>query len=758
MIINFHKKKLIVSIFFIFVLGLTASTIISYNHVKSWIVIAVKDEQLNVASVAQTATEQWFASAKTSMQALADKAASFDGNIENNDTLQAIIYQYTQSSQFDYVSISLESTGYYQVNDWDPPIGYDPRDRLWYQEAKKNKQVGITGPYSGVAEYQDTYYLSVTAPIMIDDRFIGVVSGDILANRLSSLFAQFADAETLKDIQHIFIVDKNMHIIGAGKTAAIGQKLNAYVSSLSFSVEQLNKLPFGGEVYLAENSLVSIVPIPSLDAYLSFEMSSSTMNSRLLAETVSLLGHFLIIFLLVTLAFYFTNRKVIKPLFDSMELDNEMAIPNKKTFKQIATKQYIETRTSGMLLIINLDSFNAITAAYSSSEVRQLLNQVKHRVEKKLGESALLGVFSESRLVAYIPCISWVKQGSESILSGIVSCLDQPFYLSSREVNLSAHIGASHFPDHGADIEELINHAFTAYSVSKKFGGADYSIFSHDMKAGAGKKQIILSALKNGLRKQEFFMLYQPQIDTRTNSLMSVEALVRWRSTELERVVSPAEFIPIVESSELVGLFGLHVIELVFQQINNWHDQGVYIPKVAINISPNHLLRPGFCLDLEKLVNQYQIDVCQIELELTETSVMDNPEAGLKVLHQLKQKGFSLAIDDFGSGYSSFQYLKVMPVDKLKIDRIFIKELENDLNDQAIIQSLVAIANNLNFSLLAEGVETEGQLNILTDEGIFFIQGFLFAKPQTADEITSQFTANGFIDLPKKTGITSVAG
>jgi len=733
----YNKKRLFISVCGIFLLGLILSTLISYFHVTKWVTTSIKDEQLTLASVAQATTEQWFSASKESINAFAVKTGSYKDKIENNELLDALIAQYTESHQFDYVSISLEKNGYYRVNEWQAPSGFDPRIRPWYKAAKVNNQSSISGPYKSVDD-QNIYYLSVSAPIFTNNEFIGVVSGDIKLTTFEKLSVNHIEPESSKSVVNHFLIDNESKIIAHANKSYIGKKLTTIRELTPYIENRLPSLSLKGDVFVSKQSMFAIVPLSSLNLNLVVEFSKKELNQRLWTETLLLLSHFFIVFILVIIALYIANRSVVKPLFKFLELDNETELPNKKNFKQIAVAQYLDTHTQGVLVIINLDCFNALTSSYSPIIIRQLLNQVKERIQLSIGRESLLGVFSESRFISFIPNSEICNSKGNYIFNQIIENIVRPFYVANKEINLSAHLGAAKFPEHANNIEELINHAFTAFSVSRKHGGADFCLYSDDMDEGVGKTHLLLSALRNGLRKKELYMVYQPQIDTKTNKIVSVEALVRWYSKELDRQISPVEFIPVAETSELVGELGDYIIEQVFLQISLWREKGIYIPKVAINISPNHLMRNNFCSNLLGLVEKNQIDIQQIELEITETSLMETPQVALIVLKQLKSLGFSLAIDDFGSGYSSFQYLKEMPINKLKIDRMFVQELEYSSSDEAIIQSLVAIAKNMGFSLLAEGVENKAQLDILTNRGVFFIQGYYFSKPISAEELVKK--------------------
>jgi EAL domain-containing protein (putative c-di-GMP-specific phosphodiesterase class I) len=729
-----NKNRLFISVCGIFLSGLILSTLIAYFHVTKWVTSSIKDEQLALASVAKVTTEQWLSASKDAINTIALKTASYKNKIEENELLDGLIAQYTESKQFDFVSISLEKNGYYRVNEWQPPSGYDPRIRPWYKEAKTNKKITITGPYHPIDD-PNIYYLSVTAPIFSNREFLGVVSGDIELTRFQSLFVNHVTSESSKSVVNYFLIDNENKIIVHPDKSYVGKKLTKIRDLTPHLYNRLVSLGVKGDVFVSEKSMYAIVPLSSLDFNLVVEFSKNELNQRLWSETLLLLSHFCIVIILVILALFIANRNVVKPLFEFLELDNETDLPNKKNFKQIVVSKYLNTNTQGVLIIIHLDSFNALTSSYSAFVIRQLLNQVKERIQQSIGNQSTLGVFSESRFISFIPNSEICESRDSYIGNQIIENIAKPFYVANKEINLSAHMGASKFPMHANNIEELINDAFTALSISRKYGGADFCLYSSEMDEGVGKNYLLLSALRNALRNNELYMVYQPQIDTKTNTIVSVEALVRWYSKELYRQVSPIEFIPVAETSDIVGTLGDYIIEQVFIQISLWREKGMYIPKVAINISPNHLMRKDFCKNLLELVEKNEIDIQQIELEITETSVMENPKAAIEVLKQLKSLGFSLAIDDFGSGYSSFQYLKEMPINKLKIDRMFVKELEYSSSDQAIIQSLVAIAKNMEFSLLAEGVENKVQLDILNDKGVFIIQGYYFYMPLSAEEL-----------------------
>jgi len=247
--------------------------------------------------------------------------------------------------------------------------------------------------------------------------------------------------------------------------------------------------------------------------------------------------------------------------------------------------------------------------------------------------------------------------------------------------------------------------------------------------------QQIHNAMKKGLNSSEFTMVYQPQVNVSTGKLFAVESLVRWHSYSLNRMVSPAEFIPIAESNGLMVSLGDNIIRQVFRQISKWNKQGVEVPLVSINISPQQLLANNFYDNLLVNIKYFEISPVQIELEITETCLLVNPKETIALLYKLSQQGFSIAIDDFGTGYSSLEYLNSMPLHKLKIDRTFIVDLDKKEKSAVLVKTIIAMANNLGLSVLAEGVESQEEADTLLALGCDKIQGYLYSKPLIAKDL-----------------------
>ena len=247
--------------------------------------------------------------------------------------------------------------------------------------------------------------------------------------------------------------------------------------------------------------------------------------------------------------------------------------------------------------------------------------------------------------------------------------------------------------------------------------------------------------MKKGLYAEEFSMVYQPQINTISGELFAVEALVRWHSETLGKTVSPVEFIPIAESNGLMVSLGDNIIRQVFSQVSQWNRERIVIAKVSINISPLQLLAHRFYEDLMAKVHDFDISPKQIELEITETSLLKDPNASIAILNKLSMSGFSIAIDDFGTGYSSLEYLNTMPLHKLKIDRSFVIDIDKKAKSAVLVKTIIAMAKNLDLEVLAEGVENEAEASTLQALGCDKVQGYLYSKPLTAEDLATYVMA-----------------
>jgi EAL domain-containing protein (putative c-di-GMP-specific phosphodiesterase class I) len=324
-------------------------------------------------------------------------------------------------------------------------------------------------------------------------------------------------------------------------------------------------------------------------------------------------------------------------------------------------------------------------------------------------------------------------QQAEDVAQKLLEAFVVPLHLDSGEdVVISPSIGISIFPDHGRDPGELLKSADTAMYQAKDRGRNTYMFYTAEMDADARSRASLIAALRRGLERNEFHVVYQPKLSLVENRVTGVEALLRWNSEELGSV-SPATFIPLAEETGLIVPIGEYVLNAACAQLRRWHDRGFTRLKVAVNLSMLQLLRAELTVRLRQILDTHGLAPERLELELTETMVMANAEQSVRTLSELKAIGVTLAIDDFGTGYSSLSYLKRLPIDTLKIDQAFVGDITTDPEDAAITSTIITMAHSLGLDVVAEGVETPEQLHYLRSQGCDEIQGHWFARPLEAD-------------------------
>ena len=314
------------------------------------------------------------------------------------------------------------------------------------------------------------------------------------------------------------------------------------------------------------------------------------------------------------------------------------------------------------------------------------------------------------------------------------------------ELFVSASIGISIYPQNGRDAIALLKHADAAMYMAKSDGRNGYRFYSNELTVRACESFDLETNLYRALEREELFLHFQPQVSLQSGNIVGVEALVRWQHPEMG-LVSPAKFIPLAEENGLIGVIGKWVLHTACAQAKAWQNDGLTPVRIAVNLSGRQLEQINIVQEVDDVLKDTGLDPCYLELELTESSVMKRAERAVKTLDAFRELGITIAIDDFGTGYSSLSYLKRFPVDRLKIDRSFIRDIPQDANDVALARAIVALGHSLNLSVVAEGVETVAQRELLASMGCDEMQGFLYSKPCTASEFVSLLYAPSLIDM-----------
>ncbi len=325
------------------------------------------------------------------------------------------------------------------------------------------------------------------------------------------------------------------------------------------------------------------------------------------------------------------------------------------------------------------------------------------------------------------------------VVQRIQYALSRSFRYEGHELYLTASIGTAVHPEGGVDGRTLLQHADAALYRVRKAGGNGSELFSLDNEAGAQDRIELVTRLRNALKRDEFELHYQPILDVSEGSVAGLEALLRWNDSETG-FRSPADFIPLLEETGLILPVGEWVLRRACTQVRAWQYAGLTNLKVSVNFSARQFSAPNFAEMVTGILKETGLEPENLQLELTESVLMEDPRRSGEVLSQLKSLGLVLALDDFGTGYSSLALLKDFPVDNLKVDRAFIKDICSKGEDRAICSAIVKLAQALELQVVAEGVEEQQQLNYLMAQGCHLIQGFLLARPMSADNVWTWLT------------------
>ncbi|MDI6748767.1 MAG: EAL domain-containing protein [Rhodocyclaceae bacterium] len=384
------------------------------------------------------------------------------------------------------------------------------------------------------------------------------------------------------------------------------------------------------------------------------------------------------------------------------------------------------------VLFLDLDRFKDVNDSLGHPVGDALLVEVAKRLRSRLREEDLLARVGGDEFIALLEGVDTPEQAG-IVARSLIEQLTEPFTIEQTPVFIGVSIGISLYPDDARDATELIQHADAALYLAKQEGRNTYRFHTEALTRAARERLTLETRLRQALEREEFALHYQPLVD-RSGKPFGVEALIRWQPPG-DETISPARFIPLAEETGLILPIGRWVIETACRQMAAWQREGLPIGLLAVNLSARQFEDPGLVELIRNTLAATGLMTDCLELELTESLLMKNVERSLVVLEELKALGVRVAVDDFGTGYSSLAYLRRFPVDKLKIDQSFVRDLDVDPSDQEIAATIVAMARNLRLTVLAEGVEKASQLEILAALGCDHYQGYLFARPMPADDV-----------------------
>ncbi|MDA8514529.1 cyclic di-GMP phosphodiesterase [Citrobacter sp. Igbk 14] len=408
--------------------------------------------------------------------------------------------------------------------------------------------------------------------------------------------------------------------------------------------------------------------------------------------------------------------------------DSITGLPNRNAIHELITEA-IENAgdTQVGIVYLDLDNFKKVNDAYGHMFGDQLLQSVSLAILSCLDDNQLLARFGGDEFIVLATGTSQVAL--EATASRILTRLRQPFRIGLIEVYTGCSIGISLAPQHGHDCESVIRNADTAMYTAKEGGRGQFCVFSPEMNQRVFEYLWLDTNLRKALENDQLLIHYQPKITWR-GEVRSLEALVRWQSPE-RGLIPPLEFISYAEESGLIVPLGRWVILDVVRQVAKWRDKGINL-RVAVNVSARQLADQTLFTDLKQVLHDLHFEYCPIDVELTESSLIENEQLALSVIQQFSQLGAQIHLDDFGTGYSSLSQLARFPLDAIKLDQAFVRDIHKQPISQSLVRAIVAVAQALNLQVIAEGVESTKEDAFLTKNGVNERQGFLFAKPMPA--------------------------
>ncbi len=413
--------------------------------------------------------------------------------------------------------------------------------------------------------------------------------------------------------------------------------------------------------------------------------------------------------------------------------DSLTALPNRILFNDRLHHAVDVSRREGTMLalvFIDLDRFKTINDSLGHPLGDKLLVQAAKRISRHVRSVDTVARLGGDEFVILVEHLERAQDAAK-LCQKLIDAFQQPFLVEGHELHLTVSMGVSLFPRDGNDPATLLKHADAAMYRAKDEGRNVFQFFTQELSISAFERLTLETALRHALERNQLELYYQPQYALGDGHLVGAEALLRWNHPDFG-IVSPDKFIPVAEESGLILPIGEWVLRRACSDAKRWRDAGRHLGRVAVNISAVQIQRGNIVATVQQALHDTGLPAAALELEITESVIMQRPEHASRVLHRLRNLGITIAIDDFGTGYSSLSQLKRLPVDRLKIDRSFVRDVVVDSDDEAIVRAVIALAQAMRLDVIAEGVEETAQQQFLSDAGCHAVQGYLFGRPEPA--------------------------
>ena len=422
--------------------------------------------------------------------------------------------------------------------------------------------------------------------------------------------------------------------------------------------------------------------------------------------------------------------------------DKLTGLANRELFRDRLRQAMVRATRSAQLvavLFLDLDRFKTVNDTLGHLAGDELLVEVAVRLQRCVRKADTIARLGGDEFTIVLEDIDH-PSFAEAICRKIIEALQAPITVQRHELYVTTSIGVTFFPTDDLDLNGLLRNADAAMYRAKDQGRNKYHLFTADLGAEAVRRMTIEAALRHAIERNELFLCYQPKIDLKTGAVIGAEALLRWRHPELG-LIAPAQFIPVAEETGLIVPVGAWVLRQACADARRWHNLGIGVARVAVNLSARQFRGGDLCEFVRTTTAEAGLEPAFLELEITESLLMEDTTASCAALTELKRLGFGIYLDDFGTGYSSLAYLKKFPLDGLKIDRSFIRDLPTDSDDEAITRAILALSQALHLKVVAEGVETIEQHRFLQNVGCGAVQGYFYSRPLVYDEFMTWLIA-----------------
>jgi diguanylate cyclase (GGDEF)-like protein/PAS domain S-box-containing protein len=417
-------------------------------------------------------------------------------------------------------------------------------------------------------------------------------------------------------------------------------------------------------------------------------------------------------------------------------------LPNRNYFYKKLKEQLNKdehTNKHGTLILIDIDNFKSINDSFGHDYGDALIKIFSLLINSIMSEYGDLVRLGGDEFIIYIKEFTNIET-INNICNRIINYLEKPFEVMGKYMFITASMGITMFPEDSKYVNELLKYTDLAMYQSKGRGKNQYTFFNHEMAQVYHKRNALEFELKRAIVKDELYLFYQPQINAITNEINGIEALIRWNNNKLG-IVSPTDFIPIAEEIGFIEDIGEWVLNEAIKKASIWKQNSYDFKKLSVNISAIQLKSDCLKKNIEKILKKYDVEPNSLEIEITESTLIDICKENISILNEIMKMGVNIAIDDFGTGYSSLNYLITLPVNTLKIDKSFIDNIQNEKN-QSVIKCIVGLSKSLNYKIIIEGVETKQQYELLMELGCNIIQGYYFSKPLSGNDIDNVMENN----------------